>query len=63
MRNGLDAKDVVSYMLRIAYQENSETNALIHELVQLRIHWAPEYDYELHIFRTEEDEWLLSHFD
>ena len=64
VRDGLDSKDVFSYMLRSTYQEGDvETVAIIHMLRQLRTGCFPQYEYELYAYRTEADEWMLSHFD
>lgn len=64
VRDGIDEKDVCSYMLRKTLTPGDlETYDLIHMLFLLRIYWAPQYEYEFHIYRTPEDEWLLSHFN
>lgn len=63
VRNGIDAQDVHSYMLRkTLIPGDLETYDLIHMLFLLRIYWVPQYEYELRIYRNPEDEWLLSHF-
>ena len=63
VRDGIDEKDVCSYMLRKTLTPGElETYDLIHMLFLQRIYWAPQYEYEFHIYRTPEDEWLLSHF-
>lgn len=64
VRDGIDAQDVCSYMLRkTLIPGDLETYDWIHMLFLLRICWAPQYEYELHIFRDPEDERLLSHFN
>lgn len=64
VRDGLDANDVFSYMLRTTCKEGDlETAAIIHMLFQVRTGCVPQYEYETHAYRTEEDEWMLSHFD
>ena len=64
VRDGIDEQDVCSYMLRITYVPgNWEVNNIIYCLFQLRLYFCPQFMYELNAFRTEEDEWLLSHFD
>ena len=62
VRDGIDEQDVCSYMLKKTLTPGDlETYDLIHMLFLLRIYWAPQYEYELRIYRTPEDEWLLSH--
>ena len=64
VRDGIDEQDVYSYILRRTFIPGDlETYDLIRMLFLRRVYWAPQYDYELHIFRAPEDEWLLSHFN
>ena len=64
VRDGIDEQDVCSYILRRTFIPGDlETYDLIRMLFLRRVYWAPQYDYELHIFRAPEDEWLLSHFN
>lgn len=64
VRDGIDAQDVAFYILRSTLKpEDKEENSLIYMLFQRRIFWTPKYEYEFHVFRTKEDEWMLSHFE
>lgn len=61
VRDGMDANDVMAYMLRKTLNpEDKETCECVYLLFLMRHSWIPEYDYEYGLYRNPEDDLLLS---
>lgn len=61
VRDGMDVKDVMAYMLRKTLNpEDKESCECVYLLCLMRNAWYPEYDYEYCLYRNSEDDLLLS---
>lgn len=61
VRDGMDIKDVMAYMLRKSLTpEDKDTCECVYMLFLMRNSWIPEYDYEYGLYRDPEDDLLLS---
>ena len=63
VRDGIDEMDVYTYMLYMTHipGEGREEEIWM-TLRMMRLYYAPTYEYEYFVFRTEEDRWQLEHF-
>ena len=61
VRDGIDVKDVMAYMLRKTITpEDKDTCECVYLLFLMRHSWIPEYDYEYGLYRDPEDDLVLS---
>lgn len=61
VRDGMDVKDVMAYMLRKTITpEDKDSCECVYLLFLMRHSWIPEYDYEYGLYRNPEDDLLLS---
>ena len=61
VRDGMDANDVMAYMLRKTITpEDKDSCECVYLLFLMRHSWIPEYDYEYGLYRNPEDDLLLS---
>ena len=63
VRDGVDEMDVYTYMLHMTHiPEGDRDEEIWMTLRMMRMYYAPTYEYEYFVFRTEEDQWRLEHF-